>query len=61
MSPGAPVPKDAGKLEIFHDIGKKDVPLDVLNKSGALTDAEWKVMGEPGVASDSTCRPRSAW
>jgi putative nucleotidyltransferase with HDIG domain len=29
---------------IFHDIGKKDVPLDVLNKAGALTDAEWKKM-----------------
>jgi putative nucleotidyltransferase with HDIG domain len=29
---------------IFHDIGKKDVPLGVLNKSGPLTDAEWKQM-----------------
>lgn len=29
---------------IFHDIGKKDVPLSVLNKSGALTDAEWRLM-----------------
>lgn len=29
---------------IFHDIGKKDVPLTLLNKTGALTEAEWKVM-----------------
>jgi len=29
---------------IFHDIGKKDVPLTVLNKSGALTETEWKLM-----------------
>ncbi len=29
---------------IFHDIGKKDVPLDVLNKAGALTEGEWAKM-----------------
>lgn len=29
---------------IFHDIGKKEVPLTLLNKSGPLTDAEWKLM-----------------
>jgi len=29
---------------IFHDIGKKDVPITVINKSGPLTDAEWKMM-----------------
>lgn len=29
---------------IFHDIGKKDVPLSLLNKTGALTEAEWKLM-----------------
>jgi HD-GYP domain-containing protein (c-di-GMP phosphodiesterase class II) len=26
---------------LFHDVGKMDVPLTVLNKSGPLTDAEW--------------------
>lgn len=42
--------KDETKLRqiaaggVFHDIGKKDVPLDVLNKAGSLTEAEWKVM-----------------
>ncbi|SME89006.1 HD-GYP domain-containing protein [Pseudobacteriovorax antillogorgiicola] len=29
---------------IFHDIGKKDVGLDIVNKSGALTDEEWTKM-----------------
>ncbi len=29
---------------IFHDIGKKDVPLGILNKAGPLTDKEWSVM-----------------
>lgn len=29
---------------IFHDVGKKDVPLAVLDKTGALTEAEWKLM-----------------
>jgi len=29
---------------IFHDVGKKAVPLDVLHKSGPLTGAEWEIM-----------------
>ncbi len=29
---------------IFHDIGKKNVPLTVINKAGPLTEAEWKMM-----------------
>jgi len=29
---------------IFHDIGKKDVPITVINKSGALTESEWAQM-----------------
>lgn len=42
--------KDQGMLRsialgsVFHDIGKKEVPLTVLNKAGALTDTEWKLM-----------------
>lgn len=27
---------------IFHDIGKKHIPVSVLHKSGALTEAEWQ-------------------
>ncbi len=29
---------------IFHDIGKKTVPIDVINKTGALTAKEWDLM-----------------
>ncbi len=29
---------------IFHDVGKRDIPLTVLNKVGPLTEAEWKTM-----------------
>lgn len=29
---------------VFHDIGKKDVSLDILNKAGTLTEDEWKEM-----------------
>lgn len=42
--------KDESKLAeiasggIFHDIGKKDVPLEVLNKTGALNEDEWQAM-----------------
>lgn len=29
---------------VFHDIGKKDVSIQILNKAGALTDDEWQEM-----------------
>jgi putative nucleotidyltransferase with HDIG domain len=29
---------------LFHDVGKKNVPLDLINKTGPLTDAEWALM-----------------
>lgn len=29
---------------IFHDIGKKDVGLDIVNKTGPLSDEEWQKM-----------------
>ena len=31
-------------LCILHDIGKIGIPLEILNKPGKLTDAEWKMM-----------------
>jgi HD-GYP domain-containing protein (c-di-GMP phosphodiesterase class II) len=33
---------DLGMAALFHDIGKSRVPIDVLNKSGTLTDVEWR-------------------
>src|SRR6266581_3725327 len=29
---------------LFHDIGKSRVPVEVLNKTGVLTDGEWRQM-----------------
>jgi putative nucleotidyltransferase with HDIG domain len=33
-----------GIAALFHDIGKVDIPIDILNKPGAFTDDEWVVM-----------------
>ena len=35
---------DLGMAALFHDIGKSRVPSDVLNKSGGLTDDEWRLI-----------------
>ena len=35
---------DLGMAALFHDIGKVEVPADVLNKSGKFTDDEWQKM-----------------
>jgi len=35
---------DLGMAALMHDVGKSRVPLDVLNKKGALSDDEWKIM-----------------
>jgi len=33
-----------GIAALFHDIGKVDIPIEVLNKPGAFTDTEWETM-----------------
>lgn len=35
---------DLGMAALFHDIGKSRVPAEVLNKSGGLTDEEWRLI-----------------
>lgn len=35
---------DLGLAALLHDVGKARVPLDVLNKSGGLTEDEWRIM-----------------
>jgi HD-GYP domain-containing protein (c-di-GMP phosphodiesterase class II) len=35
---------DLGLAALLHDVGKSRVPLEILNKIGALTDEEWRIM-----------------
>jgi len=35
---------DLGLAALLHDVGKSRVPLEILNKTGALTDDEWRIM-----------------
>lgn len=42
----------AGFAGLLHDIGKVDIPLEVLNKPGKLTDAEFGIVRE---------HPRKGW
>jgi HD-GYP domain-containing protein (c-di-GMP phosphodiesterase class II) len=37
---------ELGMSAFFHDIGKLEVPIEVLNKKGKLDDEEWKIMQE---------------
>ncbi|MFN3860610.1 MAG: HD-GYP domain-containing protein [Roseateles sp.] len=36
--------REAGLAGLLHDVGKMQMPLEVLNKPGALTDAEFSIM-----------------
>lgn len=42
--------RDCGLAGLLHDIGKAVVPLDILNKPGKLTDAEFKAVKEHSLA-----------
>jgi HD-GYP domain-containing protein (c-di-GMP phosphodiesterase class II) len=35
---------DLGIAGLFHDIGKANIPLEILNKPGAFTEDEWALM-----------------
>ena len=35
---------DLGMAALFHDIGKSRVPSEIINKSGGLTDDEWRLI-----------------
>lgn len=35
---------DLGLAALFHDLGKANIPMEVLNKPGEFTDEEWKLM-----------------
>jgi putative nucleotidyltransferase with HDIG domain len=36
--------RDAGLAGLMHDVGKMKIPLEILNKHGKLTDAEFELM-----------------
>jgi HD-GYP domain-containing protein (c-di-GMP phosphodiesterase class II) len=36
--------EELGQSSLFHDIGKRNVPLEILCKKGPLTDSEWVEM-----------------
>jgi putative nucleotidyltransferase with HDIG domain len=48
--------RDAGLAGMLHDIGKAMMPLDVLNKPGKLTDAEFALMKSHPVRSHELLR-----
>lgn len=35
---------DLGLASLFHDIGKSDIPINILNKPSSFTEDEWRVM-----------------
>jgi HD-GYP domain-containing protein (c-di-GMP phosphodiesterase class II) len=35
---------ELGLVALFHDLGKKDIPPEILNKPGAFSEDEWKIM-----------------
>ncbi len=35
---------DLGMAALLHDVGKSRIPLDVLNKTAALAEEEWRIM-----------------
>jgi HD-GYP domain-containing protein (c-di-GMP phosphodiesterase class II) len=35
---------DLGLAALLHDVGKSRIPLEILNKTGALSDEEWRIM-----------------
>lgn len=35
---------ELGMAALFHDIGKSDIPLEILNKPGQFTSSEWETM-----------------
>lgn len=35
---------ELGVAALFHDVGKADIPLDILNKAGRFTPEEWRVI-----------------
>ncbi|MCP5033421.1 MAG: tandem-95 repeat protein [Actinomycetia bacterium] len=55
---------DMNKLRwsaLLHDVGKLDVPAEIINKNGRPTDDEWAVLTEHPSAGRSMLEPLSDW
>jgi HD-GYP domain-containing protein (c-di-GMP phosphodiesterase class II) len=46
LGPDDPMVRDLVLGGLVHDVGKRGVPAEVLNKEGKLTDEEWEVLRE---------------
>jgi putative nucleotidyltransferase with HDIG domain len=53
--------RDAGLAGLLHDVGKMLMPLEVLNKPGALTEAEFAVMRDHPVRGHETLSESAAF
>ncbi len=55
---------DLDKLQwaaLLHDIGKLDVPSEILNKPGKPNDAEWQILRTHPAAADTYLAPLTSW
>jgi len=50
----------AGLAGLMHDIGKTNIPLEIINKPGDLTEAEFRVMKNHTVEGTKYCRKAMA-
>jgi len=46
---------------LLHDVGKLDVPVEILNKEGRLDDKEWDIIRSHPVAGMRLVAPIAAW